>query len=74
MQGVGDVLSPDEAKVSFVQKKKENQLVKKGGTQEMIEEADADGDGNVNYEEFVGMIYKLVGTGQILRKTFKQLF
>ena len=26
--------------------------------QEMIEEADMDGDGNVNYEEFVGMIIK----------------
>ena len=28
--------------------------------QEMIEEADVDGDGNVNYEEFVGMIYNIV--------------
>ena len=26
----------------------------------MIEEADVDGDGNVNYEEFVGMIYNIV--------------
>ena len=26
--------------------------------QEMIAEADIDGDGNVNYEEFVGMIFK----------------
>ena len=27
---------------------------------EMIEEADVDGDGTVNYEEFVGMIYNIV--------------
>ena len=26
--------------------------------QEMINEADMDGDGNVNYEEFVAMIFK----------------
>ena len=26
----------------------------------MIEEADVDGDGNVNYEEFVGMIFNIV--------------
>ena len=26
--------------------------------QEMIDEADADGDGSVNYEEFVGMIFR----------------
>ena len=30
--------------------------------QEMIEEADVDGDGNVNYEEFVGMIYNIVSS------------
>ena len=30
--------------------------------QEMIEEADVDGDGNVNYEEFVGMIYNIVNS------------
>ena len=28
----------------------------------MIEEADVDGDGNVNYEEFVGMIYNIVSS------------
>jgi hypothetical protein len=28
--------------------------------QEMVGEADVDGDGNVNYEEFVGMLFKLV--------------
>ena len=27
-------------------------------SQEMIDEADMDGDGNVNYEEFVAMIFK----------------
>ena len=26
--------------------------------QEMLAEADMDGDGNVNYEEFIGMIFK----------------
>ena len=29
--------------------------------QEMLAEADMDGDGNVNYEEFIGMIFKGVG-------------
>ena len=27
-------------------------------TEELIAEADIDGDGNVNYEEFIGMIFK----------------
>ena len=35
----------------------------------MIEEADVDGDGNVNYEEFVGMIYNIVSR-QIQKFTF----
>ena len=35
----------------------------------MIEEADVDGDGNVNYEEFVGMIYNIVSC-QIQKFTF----
>ena len=26
-------------------------------TEELIKEADIDGDGNVNYEEFVGMLF-----------------
>ena len=29
--------------------------------QELIAEADVDGDGNINYEEFVGTIFKGVG-------------
>ena len=29
-------------------------------SQEMVAEADIDGDGNVNYEEFIGMIFKAV--------------
>ena len=28
-------------------------------TQELIQEADLDGDGNVNYEEFVTMLFKV---------------
>ena len=32
--------------------------------QEMVGEADMDGDGNVNYEEFVGMLFKLVSCQQ----------
>ena len=32
--------------------------------QEMVGEADVDGDGNVNYEEFVGMLFKLVSLQQ----------
>ena len=28
-------------------------------TQELIGEADIDGDGNVNYEEFVNMLFKV---------------
>ena len=29
--------------------------------QELIAEADVDGDGNINYEEFVGTVFKGVG-------------
>ena len=38
--------------------------------QEMIAEADIDGDGNVNYEEFVGMIFKGVRDKNKLLKIF----
>jgi hypothetical protein len=33
----------------------------------MVAEADIDGDGNVNYEEFVGMIFKGVSKKKLLR-------
>ena len=33
--------------------------------QEMTAQADIDGDGNVNYEEFVAMIFKGVGPKKI---------
>ena len=29
------------------------------GSQELITEADLDGDGNVNYEEFITMLFKV---------------
>ena len=31
--------------------------------QELIEEADLDGDGNINYEEFITMLFKVNITG-----------
>ena len=40
----------------------------------MIEEADMDGDGNVNYEEFVGMIIKgvrLSRDSELFKNQFK---
>ena len=33
----------------------------KSNIQELIAEADVDGDGNINYEEFVGTVFKGVG-------------
>merc|ERR1712241_1331288 len=36
---------------------------------ELIAEADVDGDGNINYEEFVGTIFKGPFGGSILEKT-----
>ena len=39
----------------------------------MIEEADVDGDGNVNYEEFVGMIYNIVSSDFCLYWIFSNL-
>ena len=39
--------------------------------QEMTAQADIDGDGNVNYEEFVAMIFKGVS---VARANFKKIF
>ena len=33
-------------------------------SQELIEEADLDGDGNINYEEFITMLFKVNITGK----------
>merc|ERR1712128_292427 len=41
-------------------------------TEEMIAEADIDGDGNVNYEEFVGMIFKGTFGGTSISKDEKE--
>ena len=54
MQTIGDVLSLEETEVGLSMMSGIWNLCK----QEMIAEADIDGDGNVNYEEFVGMIFK----------------
>ena len=38
-------------------------------SQELIEEADLDGDGNINYEEFITMLFKVNITGKTKVKT-----
>jgi Ca2+-binding EF-hand superfamily protein len=53
---IGYLLALEEADVRYDETR--DMLAKQGVFQEMIAEADIDGDGNVNYKEFVGMIFK----------------
>ena len=55
LQTLGDTLSPPETLV-FLQERKFWKIIL---CQELMNEADLDGDGNVNYEEFVTMIFKV---------------
>ena len=55
LQKLGEKLSTEECQVVFFN----NLIFIHFMLQELIDEADIDGDGNVNYEEFVTMLFKV---------------
>ena len=57
MTNIGEILSLEEAEVGEDDQWYSTyyQLI---NVQELIAEADVDGDGNINYEEFVGTVFK----------------
>ena len=57
LQNLGEKLSTEECEVGLVRPGKTSQS--RISIQELILEADIDGDGNVNYEEFVTMLFKV---------------
>ena len=73
MTSIGDVLSFEEADVSYIQPQHRKciQMTKLSIPQELIAEADVDGDGNINYEEFVGTIFKGVKSDDIFYPCFQ---
>ena len=54
LQKLGEKLSVEECEVT-----RQHHLQSHWMFQEFIDEADIDGDGNVNYEEFVTMLFKV---------------
>ena len=60
MTSIGEILSMEEAEVrdQMIRSNKLSPL----HIQELIAEADVDGDGNINYEEFVGTVFKGVSS------------
>ena len=56
MTNIGEILSLEEAEVGVAGHHPHTQL--NVDIQELIAEADVDGDGNINYEEFVGTVFK----------------